>query len=95
MSAHDPHHAALTQWVESDASNVGGAGSTPACRSTPLPGELISEDELDALRQAARRYETLRRLNVPQFQALFMKALNGEKSFDEWVDELGNHGEQP
>ena len=34
------------------------------------------------------RYEKLRKLNVPEFQKLYVEAMNGEKSFDQLVDEL-------
>lgn len=34
------------------------------------------------------RYEALRKLNVPQFQALFLAHLVGTKTFDELVDEI-------
>ena len=34
------------------------------------------------------RYEALRKLNVPQFQALFLAHIACDKSFDELVDEL-------
>ncbi len=45
-------------------------------------------EELERFKTGHDRYEKLRRLNVPQFQALYQKNLSGGKSFDSLVDEL-------
>lgn len=62
-------------------------------------GELETFDEYRAFLRAligqreelskdAARYKKLRRLNVPQLQALFKRNINGEGPFDQMVDEL-------
>ncbi len=48
-------------------------------------GELCREDA-SRFYQDHLRYEYLRRLNVPQFQALFMQALKSGERFDDLVD---------
>ena len=48
----------------------------------------MDEQELARLRAVEARYEALRRLNVPQFKALYERNLRGEKQFDALVDEL-------
>ena len=45
-------------------------------------------EELERFKTGHERYEKIRRLNVPQFQALFQKNLSSGKSFDSLVDEL-------
>jgi hypothetical protein len=44
--------------------------------------------EIDKYKAGHNRYEKVRTLNVPQFQALFLENLKGEKTFDQLVDEL-------
>ena len=43
--------------------------------------------EINRLKVGHDRYEKVRRMNVPQFQAIFIENLKGEKSFDQLVDE--------
>lgn len=45
-----------------------------------------AEAEAAALQKKASRYEYLRTLNVPQFQALFVKSLETDTPFDDLVD---------
>ena len=56
-------------------------------------GEYVRFDEAQAeierLKVSHARYETLRKLNVVQFQALYTKSLQSPIPFDELVDMLG------
>lgn len=45
--------------------------------------------EVERLKVGHDRYETLRKLNVVQFAALYTKALQSPIPFDDLVDELG------
>ena len=60
---------------------------------TPKPGDKLfyAKDEADAaiaeLEKVQRRYEFVRTLNVPQFQALFVDNLKKGVPFDRLVDE--------
>jgi hypothetical protein len=49
--------------------------------------ECLEEDSAH-FELSHQRYEKLRRLNVPQFAEIFRRNIEGEKSFDELVDEL-------
>ena len=50
----------------------------------------LYEHHIADLRQAAVRYEKLRKLNPNQFGQLFDRNLHGEGTFDELVDQLEN-----
>jgi hypothetical protein len=50
---------------------------------------LESRERITELEGAERRYEYVRRLNVPQFKALFVRCLHGER-FDDVVDLMSN-----
>lgn len=48
-----------------------------------------SERPMYSKDDAARRYEIVRKLNVPQFQKLYKRNIAGEGRFDDLVDQLG------
>jgi len=47
-----------------------------------------ASERVKELKLSHQRYEKLRRLNVPQFAEIFRRNIEGEKTFDELVDEL-------
>lgn len=55
--------------------------------------ELEYNVEFERIQIAAKRYETLRTLNVPQFRDLYIKSLEGGVAFDELVDSIGKEGQ--
>lgn len=54
---------------------------------------IVMAGEVSRLRKQAERYEKLRRLNVRDFQALYMRNIRGEGLFDALVDQLTASGE--
>lgn len=60
------------------------AGSIHTC-TPPIDSVQASEPENDA----ARRYEIVRKLSVPEFAELYRRNIAGEGRFDDLVDQLG------
>lgn len=51
-----------------------------------------SAERITQLEQVERRYEYMRKLNVPQFAKIYMQNIAGEMRFDELIDSLINEG---
>lgn len=49
---------------------------------------LVDEDELDTLRKAKTRYDTLREISYMQFRAIKKEEARGFLTFGELVDQL-------
>lgn len=52
---------------------------------------LIDEAELEALRLASERYNTIATLNFMQFRAIKREEANGFLTFGELIDQLTNY----
>lgn len=53
----------------------------------PCPGVEAQRRKIEELERSHRRYEYLRTLTVPQFQALYMDNIRKGRHFDDLVDE--------
>ncbi len=53
-----------------------------------LCSTLIDSGNQDVFVKGYLRYERIRKMNVPEFKSVFMRALENDERFDDIIDEL-------